>query len=279
MLNPLDHPICLEQPRRLTPQSGWVGHIPFAMFIVDLLRPETLVELGTLNGDSYCAFCQAVDTLGLSARCYAVDTWQGDPQAGFYGPVVFEDLKEHHDPLYGAFSELVQSTFDEALSRFGDGVVDLLHIDGLHTYEAVRHDFESWLPKMSERGVVLFHDTAVRKDGFGVWKLWEEIAEKHPSFNFDHSNGLGVLGVGSDLPEGVKAFLGSSGDERELLKKFFVELGNRFTVIKDYEVKLMEKDAKTRSLEARIDGIMNSASWKVTAPLRKAAGLVKNKDK
>lgn len=129
LFNPLDHPILLAQPRRLTAFSAWHEHIPAAMLLVDLLRPETFVELGTHYGDSYCAFCQAVQELRLGTQCYAVDTWQGDPQTGFYGPEVLADLRLRHDPLYGNFSVLVQSTFDEALAHFGDGTIDLLHID------------------------------------------------------------------------------------------------------------------------------------------------------
>ncbi|MGH9268100.1 MAG: class I SAM-dependent methyltransferase, partial [Acidimicrobiales bacterium] len=115
--NPLDHPIVFTPPRRLTPFSVWHGHIPAAMLLVDLLRPEAFVELGTYYGDSFCAFCQAVGDLGLATRCYAVDTWEGDPQGGFYGPEVLADLREHHDALYGGFSRLIQSNFDEALSH------------------------------------------------------------------------------------------------------------------------------------------------------------------
>jgi hypothetical protein len=143
MFDPLKYPIALRTPRRLNATSAWLEHIPFAMFLVDLLRPDVILELGTQKGDSYCAFCEAVDVLGLSTRCYAVDTWVGDPHSGTYGPEVLAELRAHHDPLYGGFSRLIQSTFDEALAYFADESIDLLHIDGYHTYEAVRHDFDA----------------------------------------------------------------------------------------------------------------------------------------
>lgn len=230
-LSPLAHPVCLSLPRRLSWVASWHEHIPFAMFLVDLVRPRVLVELGTHYGDSYCAFCQAVAELELPATCYAVDTWTGDEHAGFYGPEVLADLRAHHDPLYGGFSRLVQSTFDEALVHFGDGTIDLLHIDGYHTYEAVRHDFETWLPKLSERAVVLLHDVNVREKGFGAWKFWEEMRQRHPSFTFAHGHGLGVLGVGSDLPDGVRPLFAISPDQAEPFCALFFELGHRITAI------------------------------------------------
>src|SRR5207247_9302264 len=111
-------PILFSTPRRLTTSSFWVEHIPFGMYLVDLLRPNQVVELGTHYGDSYCAFCQAVQTLNLPTRCYAIDTWRGDQHVGDYGPEVLADLRAHHDALYNSFSLLVQSTFDEASRQF-----------------------------------------------------------------------------------------------------------------------------------------------------------------
>ena len=101
--------------------------------------------------------------------------------------------RRFHDERYGAFSELLRCTFDEALGYFSDASVDFLHIDGLHTYEAVRHDFENWRPKLSDSAVVLLHDTNVREGDFGVRHLWEDLHTQFPSFEFLHGYGLGVL--------------------------------------------------------------------------------------
>ena len=228
--NPLEYSLCFEKPWRLTDISSWHEHMPFAFCFVEMLKPEIFVELGTHKGDSYCAFCQAVHMLKLDCACYAIDTWKGDEHTGFYSQDVLEELRSYHAPLYGAFSQLIKTTFDQALSDFSDLTVDLLHIDGLHSYEAVKHDFEAWLPKMSNRGVILFHDTNVREGAFGVWRLWEELTAQYPHFEFKHGYGLGVLGVGKEIPKKVKSFLSMSNRDRVLIADFFSYLGSRMTL-------------------------------------------------
>src|SRR2546429_9556458 len=104
--NLLKHPICFTYPARVA-MSAWMGHVPFGMHLVDVLRPRVIAELGTHYGVSYCAFCQAVKELALDTRCYAIDTWQGDAQAGFYGAEVLAELEEHHNPRYGGFFRVV----------------------------------------------------------------------------------------------------------------------------------------------------------------------------
>jgi hypothetical protein len=195
------------RPRYLNDADSWLEHIPFAFLAVELCQPQTIAELGVFRGNSYCAFCQAVSELKLDTQCFGIDSWQGEAHTGFYGRDVLESLRAYHDPRYGTFSQLVQSDFDAAACRFEDGSIDLLRIDGLHTYEAVQHDFNIWLPKLTESGVVLFHDTAQRHGDFGVWRFWSEIQSQYPSFEFQHCNGLGVLGVGKELPEKFLKFL------------------------------------------------------------------------
>ncbi|WP_386083003.1 glycosyltransferase [Vreelandella sp. F11] len=207
--------------------SAWLGHIPFGAWLVETLKPDCLVELGTHYGHSYFSFCESIDKNKLPTRCYAVDTWEGDEHAGLYSEHVFDVVRKHHDEHYKDFSKLLRMTFDEAVENFADGDVDFLHIDGLHSYEAVKHDFETWLPKLSEKGVVLFHDTNVRERGFGVWKLWSELKEHYPHIIFEHSFGLGVLFVGKEQPEEVLELVNewSQPEGHALIRKYFSKLG------------------------------------------------------
>ena len=218
----------LEYPTRLVAPPNWLGHTPFAFWLVGALRPRRLVELGVHTGNSYCAFLQGVQARKLETRCVGVDHWRGDAHAGFYGDEVYEELRAHHDPRYGSFSTLLRRSFDDALAEFPDGSIDLLHIDGFHTYEAVANDFGSWLPKMSARGVVLLHDTAIRERGFGIWRFWEEIAARYPGFELTHSCGLGIVYVGSEPLSGpLEVLFGAkTDDEVDGIRGYFARLGN-----------------------------------------------------
>ena len=223
--NPFSYPIMFSRPRLLTRHSYWQEHIPFGMFLIAAHRPRVLVELGAQYGDSYCAFCQAAHELAIEMRGYAVDTWAGDIHTGQYGSQVLDELRAHHDPRYGSFSTLVQTTFDEALSRFGDGEIDLLHIDGTHTYQAVKHDFESWLPKTSWRGIVLLHDTNVLEESYGVRTLFDELKAIYPNFEFLHGYGLGVLAVGAQAADELKWFFEAGPAEASQIRSLFYALG------------------------------------------------------
>src|SRR5215470_7857700 len=112
-------PASFMMPEFFAP-SAWMDHAPFAFWIVKAMQPRTLVELGTHHGFSYLAFCQAVESLGVKTRCYAVDTWRGDVHSGLYGPEVFSALSSYHDSKYADFSRLVKTTFESAVGIFAD---------------------------------------------------------------------------------------------------------------------------------------------------------------
>ena len=257
-------PASFRAPDYLSGVTSWHGHIPFAFWCIDALRPGIFVELGTHLGDSYMAFCQAVHELRTGTKCYAVDTWMGDEHAGGYGEEVYATVDRYNTERFVQFSRLIRSTFDDALTHFADGSVDLLHIDGLHTYEAVKQDFESWLPKLSERGVVLFHDINVRERDFGVWRLWEELGAHFPNFAFLHSHGLGVLAVGADAPDAVTELCAcDAGDARDV-QAMFERLGQCIAATS-------ERDQAIQQLAA----VYRSSSWRVTRPLRSLMRLLR----
>ncbi len=213
------------RPRRYGLQA-WSDHVAFGYDLVTALRPGLVVELGTHAGESFFTFCQAAQEQGTGSRCYAVDTWQGDPQAGYYGEEVFAGVEAHRQAeRYADFAWLVRKTFDEARGQFSDASIDLLHIDGCHTYEAARHDFENWLPAVKPGGIVLLHDIAARQEDFGVWRLWDEIAgEADGAFAFTHGWGLGVWRKrgGVPPPDGLlTALLGGDQAAAQWLRRYY----------------------------------------------------------
>lgn len=252
----MDHPICFSYPERTT-ESAWTLHVPIAMLLIDLLRPAQFVELGTHTGLSYCAFCQAVKELGTGTQCSAVDTWHGEEHSGVYGSEVLDDLRAHHDLRYHEFSRLIQSTFDDAVAGFADDSIDLLHIDGYHTYEVVSHDFYTWLPKMSDRGVVVLHDTNERERDFGVWKLWDELKQKYRTFEVLHGHGLGIVAVGSQIPDGLGALIEAADSHSAALQQFFYEMGMR--------IESREEAERLRADVTRLEAEREDSASKIAA--------------
>jgi hypothetical protein len=194
-----------------------------------------LVELGAFYGESYFGFCQAVEEQSVSCTCYAVDTWQGDSHGGFYGEDIYSDVEAYNRTHYSSFSHLMRMTFDQALSYFSDGSIDVLHIDGHHSYESVRSDFECWSRKVRPGGTILLHDTCIRTAGFGVWHFWEELRGSYPHFAFAHSAGLGVVvnpgaePIGGLFPE----LLSADAAEQTRIRHYYAALAERFQLAFD----------------------------------------------
>lgn len=240
------------EPPVLSSPAPWAGHIPFAFWLLPKLKPQTFVELGSYSGISYFSFCEAALQSCASTVCYAIDTWQGDEHAGIYDESVYSKFLVDNE-RYKKFSTPLRCNFDEALLRFEDNSIDLLHIDGLHTYEAVRHDFESWKCKLTDDAVVLFHDTEVTHSSFGVHRYWQELKLVFKTFEFKHSNGLGILFINpkSDIRISLQSDLTKSEDATLL----FSALGERFELrakLIHTENLLADALCKTRKLTSAV---------------------------
>ncbi len=185
----------------------WAGHKYFAYDFIRNLKPHMIVELGTHKGTSFFSMCQAVKDGKLNSNLYAVDTWKGDEHAGFYGESIFTEVNTIKNKYYSKQNIfLLKSLFDDAVTQFKNNSINVLHIDGLHTYEAVKHDFDNWFKKVRENGIIIFHDTNERHDDFGVYKLWEELKKKFKTLEFFHSHGLGILTKNHNIIENNKIF-------------------------------------------------------------------------
>lgn len=219
------------QPRHVV-FSTWVDHMPFGYDLVAALRPRLLVELGTHQGLSYFTFCQAMKENAVDGLCYAVDTFQGDAHAGSYDESVFNQVSQHNREHYHGFSYLMRMLFNEALRHFADDTIDLLHIDGLHTYEAVADDFANWYPKVRPGGIVLFHDVQARLQDFGAWRFWDELCAQREVFAFNHGFGLGVLrkpgGQRDHDPQLLRLLFARDGETAAALRAFYVHASRHF---------------------------------------------------
>lgn len=180
--------------------SSWWEHVPIAHWLIENIKPDIVVELGTHYGVSFFSFCEAAKAYSESTFIYAVDTWEGDVQAGFYSSEVYERVKEHQEAYHRERSRLIRSSFDDAAEHFPDASIDIIHIDGLHTYEAVSHDYNVWKSKLKEGGTLLFHDCNVREGDFGVWKLWQEIKSRGDMQCIEVLNGHG-LGIATQATQ------------------------------------------------------------------------------
>ncbi len=251
-------------PKYYAPSSWW-EHVPIAHWIVEKLKPDTIVELGTHYGVSFFSFCEAAEKYSPNTYVYAVDTWEGDVQAGYYENDVYKKVDDNRKKYHSQRCSMLRCMFEEAESKFSEKSIELIHIDGLHTYEAVKNDFELWKDKLKENGTIMFHDWNVRENGFGVWKLWDEIKNKseYQCLEIPNGYGLGIATLSRAKPqwhEELKNDLQILITKGKLLNEIHDEREGK----KNLEKEKLILNQHTKNLEAiklenmkHIDGLVN----------------------
>lgn len=145
---PLSSPAVFWRPRHLaaSPMLGW---IPFLFWLMETIRPQTVAQFGVGDGVVYMALCQAAERLGGSTAC-----------TGFHRdePLMPPALREQHDTQYSDFSALLRG--DPAAGTHSlDGGIDLLVLNQPLDPEALERLQRDWLPRLSDRSVILICDS------------------------------------------------------------------------------------------------------------------------
>jgi len=136
---------------------------------IEVTRSPDVVEIGAWCGRSTTWIAAALAARGDGGICYSVDTWKGTP--GEHDTELTRLFGQDYDlldkPLMKGWRENLErlGLYDHVLPLVaGDGefvdieLVDVLVIDGDHSYEAVLKDWVSWAPVVVPGGYVILDD-------------------------------------------------------------------------------------------------------------------------
>jgi predicted O-methyltransferase YrrM len=164
---------------------------------IEKLRPKVVVEIGTANGGTLFLASRLADP---NALIISIDLPGGKFGGGY------PDWKI---PIYKAFArkeqvvELIRgdshapATFDQVKNLLGGRKVDYLFIDGDHTYEGAKQDFERYSQLVRPGGLIGFHDIVVHKGSdCKVFELWQEVKRSYVHKEFVNDWDQNCYGVG-----------------------------------------------------------------------------------
>ena len=176
-------------------------------FIQKLDKRQTLVEIGCLQGRSLFTLAQAMEenawVIGIdlpegkwgaikySMKLSGTISWLGD--LGFASAYIHGDSHEERTKM--RLVNLLQGRF-----------IDVLVIDGDHTYEGVKQDYEMYAPLVDKLGVVIFHDIAEdcppHIDGslVEVRKFWKDLRNSPEQIKVEYSE---IYHPGSRMGYGI----------------------------------------------------------------------------
>lgn len=167
--------------------SAWLGHGKFALSIQFALKPKVVVDLGVDYG--FSTFIFGMLRIG---KVYGIDSFDGDIHAGYHSDAYNHVMRIHkiiQKEMKNYSVEIIKGYFDDVAQSWNKPI-DILHIDGLHTYEAVKNDYETWGKFVTANGIIMMHDTHSYPNDVG--RFFNELEEPY-KFCFEHSAGLGVI--------------------------------------------------------------------------------------
>jgi hypothetical protein len=184
-------------------ESTWKGHEPFAFWLVQHLKPKTIVDLGFDRGFSTVVFAYRnrghvfgidwFDEGNYASKCFALDS-------------AFRNISNAIRFHYAKNINLIIGPFKE-IAKTWTRKIDILHIGLASSYASSKQHFENWSRYLNEEGVILIHDVKAYPTETG--RFFDELP--HHKFIFPQANGLGVASRNEKLIEEIrKRFCGVS---------------------------------------------------------------------
>jgi cephalosporin hydroxylase len=162
------------------------------------IDPETVCEIGTARGGSYYVWTRALD---------ATNHLSIDLPSGRFGGGHSRRRAEFLNEVCGRPG--IEQTFLRGDSHAPETVthveerlagrdIDFLFIDGDHTYEGAKGDFERYAPLVAEGGLIAFHDIVdIEHDpNCEVDRLWRELRDEYETSEIIADPGQDRGGVG-----------------------------------------------------------------------------------
>jgi predicted O-methyltransferase YrrM len=142
------------------------------------LHPKYVLEIGTANGGTLFCFCKLANSDATIISIDLPSPLGGYPEwkISFYQSFTKKDQKLY---LLKKDSHKI-NTLEEVKKILDGNQLDFLFIDGDHSYEGVKKDFEMYSPLVKKGGIIAFHDIALQPEFTKcyVHNFWREIKNK-----------------------------------------------------------------------------------------------------
>lgn len=167
--------------------------------LYESLKPQYALEIGTANGGTLFGHCRLAND---NATVISVDLPGGKFGGGYpdWKIPIYKNFAKKNQTLHLVrASSYDPATIEHVKGLLKDNKLDYLFIDGDHTYEGVKKDFDLYSQFVKPGGVIVFHDVVPHPGSHcKVDVFWNEIKQKYEHKEFidkpdqDHF-GVGVL--------------------------------------------------------------------------------------
>jgi predicted O-methyltransferase YrrM len=169
--------------------------------LVHAMSPSVCVEIGSARGRSTCFIGIALKRLG-HGHLYAIDPHESTAWSDVNATDTYRELRRNLHASGVENQVTIVRKYSPDAAKTWTIPIDLLFIDGDHSYEGVKRDWDLFAPHVSEFGVVVFHDTIWdrksdtdwHREDMGVPEFVDELRRRgFPVTTFDRHFGISLV--------------------------------------------------------------------------------------